>query len=163
MWLKRDLTEKSPRRLRCSVPTELMFTHACGHTQSYSFSITSGFSKWHHHLFSASSQTPACPPGLPSPPLPHSQHHQRMALCVSWCCLPLSSYTAKPPGALIWTIALISWPASNFCPSQSFLPRAARDLWKYNSDQVLFYFKPFSGFPLRRDFQIYDKQHVLFL
>lgn len=157
------LTEKPPRCLRCSVHTELLFTHACKHPQGYSFSITSCFSKWHHHLFSSSSQTPACSPGLPSPPHPHSQHSPAYG---ALCFLMLSSslfLPCKPPGALIWTIALISWPASNFFPSQSFLPRAARDLWKYNSDQVLFYFKPSSGFPLRRDFQIYDNRHVLFL
>lgn len=98
------------------------------------------------------------------PLIPTANIHHPTVLCISWFCPPLSPYTAKPPAALIWTIALISWPASNFHPSPPILSpfSSQSDLWKCNSDPVLFWFKPFSGFLLRINFQIYDK-HVLFL
>lgn len=123
MWCL-DWQTSQASQLQCSHRTYI-YTCVRAHTQSYSFSITSCFSKWHHHLFSSSRHLHVLLDSL-LPPIRTVNIHQRMVFCVSWCCLPLSSYTAKPPGALIWTIALISWPASNFCPSQSFLPRAVK-------------------------------------
>lgn len=115
-------TWKPPRHLKCSVHIGLMFTHA--HVHMYTHTHTSILSP----LFPISvngttiySAHQARNLGVlldsHLPLIPTANIHHPTVLCISWFCPPLSPYTAKPPAALIWTIALISWPASNFHPS----------------------------------------------
>lgn len=125
-------TWKPPRHLKCSVHIGLMFTHAhvhmYTHTHLYSFSIISYFSKWHHHLFSSSSQKPGCSPRLPSPPHPHSQHspsYSALYFLILSSSLTLHCQAPSSP-YLDHSTNLLTRQQLSPLPPQSFLPSAAK-------------------------------------